>query len=127
MNPPPDTDLDLIARVKDSADSAAWGEFLGIYRPVVYRLARRRGLQHSDADDLAQQVFLSIARAIENWEAGPGQPAFRAWLFKIARNAILNAMSRRRPDAGSGSTTVWSALENYPAEDGVSSEEIMLE
>lgn len=117
MNSSPDTDLDLIARVKDSADSAAWAEFLAIYRPVVYRLARKRGLQHSDAEDLAQQVFLSIARAIEGWEATPDRPGFRAWLYKIAHNAILNSLSRRRPDTGSGSTTVWSALEEFPADD----------
>ncbi len=117
MNSSTDTDLDLIARVKDSADSPAWAEFLAIYRPVVYRLARKRGLQHSDAEDLAQQVFLSIARAIEGWEATPDRPGFRAWLYKIARNAIHNALSRRRPDIGSGSTTVWSELQEFPADD----------
>lgn len=43
----PETSHSLIARVKDMADGAAWTEFLGIYRPVVYRLARKRGMQDS--------------------------------------------------------------------------------
>jgi RNA polymerase sigma-70 factor (ECF subfamily) len=117
MTHPPDTDLHLIARVKDPSDGAAWAEFMAIYRPVVYRLARRQGLQHSDAEDLAQQVFLSIARAIDDWQPGPGQPPFRALLFRISRNAILNAITRRRPDAASGSTTEWSMLAEQPAPD----------
>jgi hypothetical protein len=35
----PETNLSLIARVKDLGDGASWGEFLGIYQPVVYRMA----------------------------------------------------------------------------------------
>ena len=48
----PDTSQSLIARVKDLADGAAWTEFLGIYRPVVYRMACRRGMQDADVQDV---------------------------------------------------------------------------
>ena len=64
MDSLPETSESLILRVKDAADEAAWAEFLAIYRPVIFRLARKRGLQNADADDLAQKVFMSIARAI---------------------------------------------------------------
>ena len=84
----PDTSHSLISRVKDLGDGAAWTEFLGIYQPVVFRMARRRGLQDADAQDVMQQVFLSIARSIEGWTPGDLQPPFRAWLTTIARNAI---------------------------------------
>jgi len=36
----PDTHLSLIARLKDWGDQQAWRQFVDIYRPVVYRLAR---------------------------------------------------------------------------------------
>ena len=61
----PDTSHSLIFRVKNPADGAAWTEFLGIYQPVVFRMARRRGLQDADAQDVMQQVFLSISKSIE--------------------------------------------------------------
>src|SRR6185436_19335732 len=93
----PETSHTLIARVKDLADAAAWWEFLGIYRPVVYRLARKRGMQDADAQDVTQRVFLSISLAIESWEPGPNRPPFRAWLVTVTRNAITKALSRRRP------------------------------
>ena len=38
-----ETSHSLIERVHDLADEASWVEFLGIYQPVVYRMARRRG------------------------------------------------------------------------------------
>lgn len=110
----PETNESLILRVKDPADAASWSRFLAIYRPVVIRMARGRGLQHADADDLAQQVFLSVAKAIEGWEPGSRQPPFRVWLSRITRNAIVNALTRRKPDAPSGSTSDHEMLLELP-------------
>jgi len=106
----PETSHSLIARVKDLADAGAWSEFLGIYRPVVYRMARRRGLQDADAQDLSQQVFLAVSQAIERWEPLPGQPPFRAWLTTITRNAITKAVTRAPRDVGTGSSSVLELL-----------------
>ena len=110
----PDTSHSLIARVKDLGDGAAWAEFLGIYQPVVLRMARRRGLQDADAQDVMQQVFLSISRSIEGWIPGELQPPFRAWLTTIARNAITKVLARRPRDAASGSTSMAELLESQP-------------
>ena len=107
----PDTSHSLIARVKDLGDGAAWTEFLGIYQPVVLRMARRRGLQDADAQDVMQQVFLSISKSIEGWIPGDLQPPFRAWLTTIARNAITKALTRRPHDVASGSTSMVDLLE----------------
>ena len=110
----PDTSHSLIFRVKNPADGAAWTEFLGIYQPVVFRMARRRGLQDADAQDVMQQVFLSISKSIEGWIPGDLQPPFRAWLTTIARNAITKALTRRPRDAATGSTSMVELLEAQP-------------
>ena len=110
----PDTSHSLIFRVKNPADGAAWTEFLGIYQPVVFRMARRRGLQDADAQDVMQQVFLSISKSIEGWIPGDLQPPFRAWLTTIARNAITKALTRRPRDAASGSTSMVELLAAQP-------------
>lgn len=127
MNDWPETNESLILRVKDPADAAAWSAFLAIYRPVVYRLACIRGLQDADADDLAQQVFVSIARSVESWTPAADGPPFRAWLYRIAHNEILKAITRRKPDAAAGSSSVQEMLQAVPQHDSDARVELMRE
>ena len=110
----PETNHSLIARVQDLDDGASWTEFLEIYQPVVFRMARKRGLQDADAHDVVQQVSVSISRAIGRWEESPDKPPFRAWLATIARNAINNSLTRRPRDAASGSSSVIDLLNAQP-------------
>lgn len=114
MNDWPETNTSLILRIKDPQNAIAWNELMAIYRPVVFRLARRKGLLHEDAEDLVQGVFLSVARAIDKWEPGDDQPRFRNWLGKITTNAILNAITRARPDRATGTSSVMQALAAIP-------------
>lgn len=113
----PETRQSLIARVKDLADEAAWNEFFAIYEPVVLRMAQRRGLQDADAKDVTQQVFLSVSNSIGGWQPGVGEPPFRAWLVTITRNAVTKALTRRRPDVGTGATSMIQLLESQYAND----------
>jgi RNA polymerase sigma-70 factor (ECF subfamily) len=114
----PETNESLILRVKAPADAAAWSDILTIYRPVVVRMSCGRGLQHAAADDLAQEVFFSVAKAIEEWQPDSKGPPFRAWLARITRNAIVNALTRPRPNAAGGSTGVHEMLRELPDRDG---------
>ncbi len=118
----PETNPSLIARVQDLADGASWAEFLGIYQPVVYRMARRRHLQEADAQDVVQHVFLAIARSIENWEPGDGRPPFRAWLTTIARNAITKALIRQPRDRATASPLDAEVLAAHPEPEATASE-----
>lgn len=121
----PETSESLMLRVKDPLDAVAWSTLLEIYRPVVLRMAFSRGMQAADAEDLAQSVFISIARSVENWEVGEGLPPFRVWLCRIARNAIVNAITRRKPDAGAGSTSIRELLAEVPERDAGVTEELL--
>ena len=114
MNDWPETNPSLILRIKDPQNAVAWNELMAIYRPVIYRLARRKGLLHEDAEDLVQGVFISIAKAIDRWEQGEGQPRFRNWLGRITRNAIVNAITRARPDRATGTSSVLQSLASLP-------------
>jgi len=99
---PPETSDSLLVRVSDSNDSAAWERFVAIYRPMVYRIGRRAGLQDSDAEDLAQQVMESVAKAIPNWERDPHKGGFRAWLNRVARNSLISMLRSGNHDAAIG-------------------------
>ena len=62
MNEAPTTQPSLLIRLRDQGDDRAWAEFTEIYAPLVNQLARRRGLQDADAQDLVQEVFRAVAR-----------------------------------------------------------------
>ena len=111
----PETSESLILRVKDPQDMTAWRELVAVYRPVVYRMARGRGMQHEDAEDLAQGVFVSVAKAIKKWQPSNDGPRFRNWLARITRNAIVNALTRTRPDRAAGTSSVAKVLSAIPA------------
>lgn len=119
----PETSESLIARVKDPANSEAWTEFVNVYRPVILRMARRRRLQEADAQDICQKVLFAVSQTIPQWETRPDQP-FRAWLVRIVRNAILNAVNRRPRDLASGLSEVELLLKEIPFADHRSSAEL---
>lgn len=99
----PETRGTLLVAVKTPQDRVAWEEFVLIYRPVIYRMARGWGMQDADAQDVTQNILMRIAGAIERYEQQPGTK-FRHWLRRIARNAIFSANSQKPKDAAAGGT-----------------------
>jgi RNA polymerase sigma factor (sigma-70 family) len=115
----PNTRASLLVRIRDPHDQRAWAEFVEIYEPVLYRLARQRGFQDADARELTQEVFVAVASSIDRWTVDPARGKFRTWLFRIARNFSINYLAtRRRHLQGSGSTDVQSLLDQQPAPRG---------
>jgi RNA polymerase sigma-70 factor (ECF subfamily) len=106
----PDTRDSLLLEIREPENREAWEEFVAIYRPVVYRLATTKGLQHADALDLVQTVFITIANSIASWEKANPNARFRYWLLTIAKNATLNALTRRPRDQPLGGESIQPEL-----------------
>ncbi len=123
----PETRASLLIRIRDPADQSAWCEFVDIYRPVILRLARQKGLQDADAEDLAQQVLFAVSKAIERREHNRERAKFRTWLNRVAHNAILNALTRGKPDRGSGDSEMLGLLKEHASPAGPDSDLIHLE
>ena len=119
MDEIPKTRPSLLVRIRDPQDERAWAEFLEIYEPLVYRLARRKGFQHADAVELTQEVFLAVASAIDRWDPDPARGKFRSWLFRIARNLMINLLAKQqRHPRATGDTDVKRLLDRQPAPAG---------
>jgi RNA polymerase sigma factor (sigma-70 family) len=127
MSSAPETRPSLLIRVRDPADQAAWHEFVEIYRPVILRFARQKGMQAADAEDVAQVVLAAVAKAIERREHDPQRAKFRTWLQRVANNAILNALSREKPDRGSGDSAMHAVLDQEESPGGPDSDLLRLE
>jgi RNA polymerase sigma-70 factor, ECF subfamily len=124
----PETRASLILRLPDAADARAWDDFVAVYAPLVYRLARQHGLQPADSDDLVQDVLAAVARSVETWLARDDRGPFRAWLLRIAKNTAMNALTRHkyRP-TGTGDSAMARWLTQQPSKNGDSASEFDLE
>jgi len=98
---PSPTRASLVLRIRDPGDHSARGEFAARYAPLVYRFARKRGLQDADAADVTQEVLQAVAVAIKRLDYDPNRGSFRGWLFIMTRNLLINHLNRqaRQPQA----------------------------
>lgn len=94
-NSPPETRASLILRLRNAEDMAAWEEFAGLYGPVVFRVARRRGLQAVDAENLVQETLLAVAQSVSQWVERDDRGSFHAWLLRIAHNQAVDMLTQR--------------------------------
>ena len=93
----------LCSLAEDGTGQSAWREFFERYAPAVYRVARFRGLPDADADDIVQQVMLSVSRHIGTFRYDRDRGRFRQWVRTIAENAVLQLRRKKRlPTTDSG-------------------------
>ena len=83
------SDADLIARARQG-DAAAFGELVDRHKSAVYRAALAALGSPADAEDAAQDVFVSAYQRLSSFR---GDASFKTWLLSIAWNQALN---RRR-------------------------------
>ncbi|MFO0973532.1 MAG: sigma-70 family RNA polymerase sigma factor [Phycisphaerae bacterium] len=98
----------LLIRIRQPDAHDAWQEFDAIYRPLLARVARARGLSDADVDDVVQHCMIAVARHIRSFEYDPARGRFKAWLCTLVGNRIRNLLRDRR-DAASADEN--SALE----------------
>jgi RNA polymerase sigma-70 factor (ECF subfamily) len=108
------TSPSLLERVRDF-DPAAWKRLTRLYGPVVYGWARQAGLQDSDASDVVQEVFQSVAANIIKFRRNRDSDTFRGWLWTITRNKVCDYFRgvADRP-AAMGGTAQYEQLQNLP-------------
>ena len=90
-------DAQLIARLQ-RGDEAAFTELVRTQQAHVYRLVFRLLGDQAEAEDVAQEVFVAVFRAIRNFR---GDSRLSTWLYRIATNHAKNRLkhlSRRGRD-----------------------------
>jgi RNA polymerase sigma-70 factor, ECF subfamily len=87
----------LVARAQQG-DLQAFASIFDTYHVAVYRFVASRVGNPSDAEDLTQLVFVKALEALPRYEAR-GVP-FGGWLFRLARNAVIDHVRGRHDHAG---------------------------
>jgi RNA polymerase sigma-70 factor (ECF subfamily) len=70
-------------------------ESAGSHYPDVFRFVRSRVHSRVDAEDIAQEAFLSAAEALKRSAAG-APPLSLGWLYTVARRRLIDEARRRR-------------------------------
>lgn len=86
-----DSDAALMLRVK-RGDTAAFTELVDKYKQPVMNLVCRMLHDATEAEDLAQGVFVQVYKSAHRYRSSA---KFSTWLFTIARNLCLNEIRRR--------------------------------
>jgi len=76
-----------------AGDEKAYRELVEMYQGQVYSLALRMVRRSEDAEDLVQETFVRMFRALSRYD--PARP-FAAWLFTIASRLCIDHLRRRR-------------------------------
>ena len=63
------------------------------YQQKVYYQIKRMGIDHADADDIAQQVWIKVWHKLAGFKM---ESEFGTWLFRIAYNETLNFIQKNK-------------------------------
>ena len=126
----PATSPTLLRAIAADPESPRWNDFARLYGPVVRRCLARTGaagrpLGAADRDDLVQETFLAVARALPGFRYDPARGRFRGYLATVVRNLVLR---RRREGAARPAVAVAETGEREAAPATTDAErELMLE
>ena len=89
----PDTPATLLARiaveVTGTADEAAWVRFFELYAPAIRKFAAGLGAQ-SDAEDVAQEIFLKLVAVLRKGGYNADVGKFRCYLAAMIRRELVS-------------------------------------
>jgi RNA polymerase sigma-70 factor, ECF subfamily len=108
----------LLAKIKDLENGEAWKEFCATYGRLIRKLALAAGLTEEEAEDVVQEVFISVTRNIGTFVYDPAKCSFKHWLSQMVRWRIQDQLDKRLPvdhgamtDPSDGEPTVSSRAE----------------
>jgi len=88
------SDLDLIKEFK-KGNQASFEELIGRYSTKAFNLATRLTKNQEDAEEVLQDVFVTVFRKIGGFE---GKSSFSSWLYRVTVNASFMKLRKKRQD-----------------------------
>jgi RNA polymerase sigma-70 factor (ECF subfamily) len=88
------SDLELIEEFR-KGEQSSFEELLSRYSNKVFSLASRLTRNNEDAEEVLQDVFVTVHRKITSFE---GKSSFSSWLYRVTVNAAFMKLRKRRQD-----------------------------
>jgi RNA polymerase sigma-70 factor (ECF subfamily) len=78
----------LLSRLRDWQDHEGWREFFDTYWRLIYNVARKSGLNETDAQEVVQNTFIYLSRRMPNFQYDKARGSFKSWLRVVTRSRI---------------------------------------
>ena len=89
----------VIRAVANTENEAAWQRFFDLYAGFVFSIARSKGLNDTDADDIVQMVFSDLARNLPSFKYDREKGRFRSYLAALVKWRVIDRLKAVRRDA----------------------------
>lgn len=90
------TSPSLLQRLHRPEEKEAWPRFVQLYTPLLFHWTRKLGMQDQDANDLIQEVFVSLVQKLPTFQYQANK-SFRAWLHTVLTNKWRDHLRKRTP------------------------------
>ncbi len=90
------TSLSMLDRLQGPEKNRAWEIFVAIYQPFIATQLARAGVRAADIDDLMQESFALMYRALPQFCHNGNAGAFRKWLRTLVVRRALRYLHRRQ-------------------------------
>lgn len=94
-------DMELVGRAR-AGDDAAFDSLFHRHKQMIFNVCLGILGSHEDATDATQSTFIQAFRALQSFR---GDSEFRTWLYRIATNACLELIRKRKRQPESGLPT----------------------
>lgn len=88
----------LLIRLKNMEDQESWRDFDNTYRGLIYSVAIRAGLSHTEAQDAVQETFRAVAKKMPEFQYDPAIGSFKGWLLTTTQWRISDQFRKRRKE-----------------------------
>lgn len=89
----------VLRAVANTENEAAWQRFFDLYAGFVFSIARSKGLNDTDADDIVQMVFSDLARNLPSFKYDREKGRFRSYLAALVKWRVIDRLKAVRRDA----------------------------
>ena len=89
----------VLRAVADTENEAAWQRLFDLYAGFVFSIARSKGLNDADADDIVQVVFTDLARNLPTFQYDRAKGRFRSYLAGLVHWRVTDKLKAGKRDA----------------------------
>lgn len=85
----------LLSRLRDWDDQESWRDFFKLYGKLLHRMARERGLNEQECQEVVQETVIAVAKNMPGFRYQPERCSFKSFLRHLLEKKVADTYRRR--------------------------------